>query len=633
MPGLPRLPAADKVAPSALMGPPGTAGRISTELIERPSIKPVIVVAVPRLNQNGDLSRANFEEVPYDFNEISRASDKEMYIGKSFLEHLQLMMREGFNVKSQDVDMEAYSNLRLREIEILTSKSFWSVIRQAGFDLIRFCNAYIIKSRRPAPVKGKPYTLAGVQLGPITGLFNADPTTITTFRNFRGQPIYYKQFEPTTGQERIWDSADVIHIQYNLKTGMVYGTPWVLPVLDDVRLLRRFEEHVDILAGNFAQPLMHWKIGNDAQPVSVDPTTGESEIEKARREFMAAAQEGTLITSHRHDIKTVNTSVGGVDLNPFLIYLRDRVIAGLGLNTISLGQGGTANKATAGQLANEAINRVKDIQEVASDVINRTLLFEIALDSGEKYDPSAAPYLEFTEIDVESQRARENHAIAMYNGNAMTHPELRREMNRHAFTPEDEGMDVNAYTNQRRMELEAKYQVKGETPGARAATVRNQPTNQAGMKATKTKVRKNDALKDLWAESFLLSNTFEAHSGNQLNRGWVEKNVNVYLDKSRQIVHDFIKNVVYDHCSLESVQPPNDEELESLAVSLTDVHLNGSLTSLSKAVLGKEPYSDTREITGLVARMDAIVINALDGIIETLDKSFTEKKDGPVQDD
>jgi len=591
---------------------------ISHEIIERKEILPPLVTFAPKLPRNIHRQRSNFEEIPYDLTEIVRAEDTDSYVAKSFNEHTQLIMREGFAIKSQDEETERYCNIRMKEIQILTGISPTALLRKIARSVVRYCNAYVVKSRVPAPCIGKTYRMNNRDLDPIVGLFVADPLTISILRDHRGRPKMYKQFVPETNGVRFWSPEDVIHISYNHRAGFPYGTPWIIPSLDDVRFLRRFEEHADILGGNFAQPFIVWKIGTDAMPTMVNPETGESETALVKREIQRLAQEGIAIVGHRHNPEALNTSDSGVNLVPYLEYLKDRVVSGVGLSSISLGQGGTANRATATHLMQVAINRCKDIQEVIADKISSTLLFELQLDSGKSFSVANEAYFEFAEIDVEAQQSRENHATALFQAGAMTHTELRREMNLNPFSEEDKNDDFIAWGDrknradleaQKELSLEPQLEMQEKTAKMSAATGlaksksspsssgngskksianKNQPSNQYGTKKTKTKVTKNDAIKNVNLEQSILINSLLNKDNLKNNQKIISKTFDKYLDKITLMVDDLTRDIITSFCTRETIEYPDDEIIVGIIEKVWNRGFDESLKNTQKYLISDE---------------------------------------------
>jgi hypothetical protein len=73
-------------------------------------------------------------------------------------------------------------------------------------------------------------------------MFVADATTMEVGLNDKGDVTTYKQ--RLRGESNEWDERDVIHFTYNKIPGTLTGQSHLIPVLDDVRALRKLEEEI-----------------------------------------------------------------------------------------------------------------------------------------------------------------------------------------------------------------------------------------------------------------------------------------------------------------------------------------------------------------------------------------------------
>jgi hypothetical protein len=192
----------------------------------------------------------------------------------------------------------------------------------------------------------------GKTLDPIAGVFVLDPTTLSVKVDKYGSPRKWQQtVEGTAGigavdsaQRRRFNPEDIVFVTMDKNTGFSFGTPYILPVLDDVRALRRLEELAVMLASKEVFPLYHYKIGTDALP-AMRLEGGGDEVDLVRGEVQNMPLQGNLITSHRHEVSLVSREGAALDINPFLEYFESRVMGGLRLSPLDLGRGGSANRA------------------------------------------------------------------------------------------------------------------------------------------------------------------------------------------------------------------------------------------------------------------------------------------------
>jgi len=287
----------------------------------------------------------------YDFEEIRRAEDKESFLAISFRKHIEMVVKRGWTIRGKNQDFIQHVRERLWEIFILTGVSTKGIIRDVVKDIVRFSNAYIIFKRSDNfPIKGRPYKWRGQRLKPIVGMFRADPANMKPVfrtRSGRKQLVAWKHCRDESNfgaKSQIFKKDDVMHIKWTDK-GLLIGTPFAIPVLDDIRALRRVEEFIEMLCSKHAFPLIHYKVGTDNAPAEVyEDGSGRTEIDDVKDDVEAMPTEGCWVTSERHSIAAIDDTEG-VDLEKYLKHFEDRVISGCGMSGISLGRGGSANRS------------------------------------------------------------------------------------------------------------------------------------------------------------------------------------------------------------------------------------------------------------------------------------------------
>ena len=418
----------------------------------------------------------------YDFDEIRRVEDKESYLAISFRKHIEMVLKRGWTIKGKNNDFINHVRTRLWEIFILTGVSTKMLMRSLVGDLIRFSNAYIVLKRSDKfPISGRSYTFRNRTFKPIVGMFRADPSTMkpmfrTTSR--RKKLSGWKNISADGYQRTIakYSVDDVIHLKWNDK-GLLIATPFVVPVLDDIRALRRMEEFVELVASKHAFPFYHYKVGLPDAPAEIyEGDGGGSEVESVATDVENMPTEGCWVTSERHSIEAVGAEGAALDLKPYLEHFENRVISGIGISGISLGRGSSANRSTAVVIDKILIDRASDIQEMVEEALTSTLLFELHLDSGRPFGPDDMAQWYFPPVDSEEQRAHENHVQNQWNNNVITESELREELARPALSDKQaaerfiERTDV--YLQQRYAELAKKFGYLTAFPGVKMPSAR-----------------------------------------------------------------------------------------------------------------------------------------------------------------
>lgn len=546
-----------------------------------------------RVNPNTDdiLDRAGIDgNAIYDFEEIRRVEDKESYLAISFRKHIEAILKRGWSITGNNPDFVKHVRTRLWEIFILTGISTKRLVRDVVGDLVRFSNAYIVVKRSDKfPITGQTYKFRNKTFKPIVGMFRADPATMTPVFRRKGKRrrlIGWRQRSTRTYNKaatNYFTVNDVYQLTWNDK-GLVIGTPYPIPVLDDIRALRRMEEFVELLASKHSFPLFHYKVGTDDNPAEVFEEGG-SEVETVATAVESMPTEGCWVTSERHSIDVVGAEGKALGLEKYLTHFESRVIAGCGISGVSLGRGDTS-KASAVVVDKVLVDRAADMQETLQDQLEESLFFELMLDSGKPFGPDDMAYLLFPEVDAESQRAHENHQLNLYNNDMLTEEELRKELGRNELKEEeDERRRVartDLYLQEGYAKMAKKHGYLTTFPGVKAPSAtgaggsggggggapkkkssagknttksKNQPTNQSGTKATKTRI----TVRNVQDEILNLKHTFSSLVDKKIdinveNATLMVKHAFVRIDKALkdQIDRD-LRDIMKDHDQPTSV--------------------------------------------------------------------------------
>ena len=284
----------------------------------------------------------------YDLAEIARATDVEPYIDQSIRKHREMILKEGYTVHGEDDEMVSYIKKRLFDMALVTGIPTETWIRECVTNLVKYHNMFLVVRRDVTRSRGSRIKMHGKILDPIAGAFILDPTSMSVKVDRFGTPKKWQQQLESGGvgaqNTKRFNPEDIIHATLDKNTGFTFGTPYILPVLDDVRALRRLEELAVMLASKEVFPLYHYKIGTDQLP-AMQLEDGGDEVDLVRAEVANMPLQGNLITSHRHEVNLVSRDGSALDLNPFLQYFEARVMGGLRLSALDLGRGGTANRA------------------------------------------------------------------------------------------------------------------------------------------------------------------------------------------------------------------------------------------------------------------------------------------------
>ena len=563
---------------------------VSAPRNEKSPVK-VKIVKIPRVRNPALVFKSrpgtdDFEQPEYELAECGRVADVDSYCRRAFRYKEGLMFKEGWEFVGRNPRTINYIRERFRQMDEATGLPHKLLFRSLGADLIHFSNAYLTKVRKLKASGGKMRKILDKKkpVEPVAGYFLVPPTTIRIKRNEHGKVLGYKQFMPT-GLWQPFTTDQIVHFYFDRKTGFLTGTPSLVPVMDDIRALRRIEENIELLVYQCLFPLFHYKVGTDEKPADSYPD-GTKEVDVVKSEIENMPAEGCIVTPERHEITAIGAEGRALRAESYLKHFKERVFSGLGVSAVDMGIGDTANRSTADTLSRVLIDDVKAMQRTLEIFINEYLIKELLLESTFS-DPLTTDNLveiKFKEIDLDAQIKVENHNIQSYAGHAITETELRRAYGKEPLTDEEREdtywkriqepeliiqsldekyLDDPAAANpalavqpadvQRGRAERAKEQASKAKPavktskgtsGQRASASRDRPSNQHGRKLSPEK-RKSSVLTDAVAPGNRLTSLyddFEETVQDALNRGTFDEN---WLRSTGQLVSTEMRSKLF----------------------------------------------------------------------------------------
>lgn len=475
------------------------------ENVSQPSKKPTQVP--PRVRV---ITYANFHRPPfgkrgriiqqeYDLREIGKATDTDALLRAAFDRHLTCIMKEGWSIQVRNDAVKRYLYKRLEEIEFMTDLPFDMVLRQCAQDLIEYGNFFLYMHRDVAKSSGQEIRWHGKRKDPIASLYPVDPTTmfpkvgetqeIRSWHQFLHEAVHNLHgltgFTEESRDSKRYNPEDVVHGYWRRRTGYIFGTPTAIPVLDDIRALRRLEEVAELVAHKHGFPLLHIQVGTEEIPAR-RLADGTPEVDAVRDEYDLLPLEGAFVTSERVNVTSIDPD--SMEFQKLLQHFHDRAMAGLGISAMDLGRGDTANRGSAVVLSQNLMDRCREYQKVISDFLSYKLFIPLVMEGGFDLTLDNKARLVFPDVDADRQMAINNHALALYQGGLVSETEAREIMGRDGIA---DGMREDMHLERIAIPL-AKAQAKAKQEATVAAAAnRNQPTNQSGTKTSKTKVTKN----------------------------------------------------------------------------------------------------------------------------------------------
>ncbi len=361
-----------------------------------------------------------FYKPEYDLPTIANAIQMDGILQRATNVFVEQILKNGYEFTSKNEKLQKHVVKRLKEIQNLTGVSFYETMNYVAKQLVTYGNCYIIKVRSASKCEtGRPFRLYGKNLDPVVGLFVADATTIEIGVNKDGQVVNYKQI--IRGEETFWDERDVIHLTYNKIPGTLTGMSSIIPILDDVRALRKLEEEIEILGFQYSIPLYLYKVGTKDQPPA------PNEIEQVTSTVNNMPAYGMLVVPGHHTIEVPTNNNTPVDLISFINHFKRRIYSGLGISPIAMGEVETSNRNTAEILDLSMQTITKRYQQIIKHGFEMELIREFMLDGGFDTIRDQVEF-SFPEIDLENQIKKENNIIQKWQNNLISRSEARLEL-------------------------------------------------------------------------------------------------------------------------------------------------------------------------------------------------------------
>jgi len=436
-----------------------------------------------------DLSR----RVNYNFDDFSNAEDVDPYFSRTFQLTIEQCIKEGFELVGPDSELVDLIESKLNQICHQSQTNLYELMDNLIAGMARYCNSVAVLVRaEPLPSSPfKSYVHRGKQLNPICGIFQTDPQNMTPHKKSGRIDKWLYSNKKQSYVDKEFKTYNVVHTRWNVKNGETFGTPWTLPALDDIRMLRRLEEFVQMLISKHLFPLLHYRVGTDTIP-SLDEENGTSEVALVRAKVQDLPSEGVIVSSHRHEIVAVNQSQSIMEIGSYLEHFDQRARTGCGLSDIDIGKGGTANRNTAQTLNATRVDRCIRIQRKLEADLHDQLILPLLLSLGkDPWAPENQVTFSFRPIDTEEARARDNHEMGIFNVGIGTHDEARRAMRRRPFTEQAEWDNTVGNTVQRIAAEQGAQAAKKQAAAKAAVTSATQPSNQHGESTTKPKQNKD----------------------------------------------------------------------------------------------------------------------------------------------
>lgn len=431
----------------------------------------------------GDITSKDFEEPEYDLNLLRIAYDSDSYIRQGVDKYVDQIFKEGFDFFGKTPEVVEYVKTRLAFMTETTGTPTEQFLIDIAEDVVKYANCIIVKARQAdasqLPPGVKAQGLYGSQ--PVVGYFCLNPTTIKGKRDKNGMVLGWQQEVEGADKPVNFKKEDVIHMYYKREKGNLFGTSFLVPVIEDVRALRQAEENVLKMMFRHIYPMYHVVVGTEDMPGT------EAEINQAQDAMNNMEVDGGVVTSNRVEIKAI-ASDKVINAEPFLKYLEERVFTGLGVPAVMFGRGDTSNRSTSDSMASEMSDRISAIQTVIENFVNDRILRELLMEGG--YDPVLNPEhaveFRFKENDMDRKIKSEIHAVYLYEHNSITEDEMRGYIGKDPI--EDRSKMFQTLVTQANAKATGSADAsEGSSNGTKETDNKEKPTNQSGTKTSPKK--------------------------------------------------------------------------------------------------------------------------------------------------
>jgi hypothetical protein len=402
--------------------------KVSIPDTKAPALMPNVKNPTLGYNTNKHKGRGYFRNAEYNLAEVGRIEDTDSYVRQAHNKKVSLLLKEGWTLVGKNPRTIKYIQARFAQISQAGGTPTEQLIRKIASGLVRKSNTFVTKVRKLEASGGRMRSQPGkkIPLEPVAAYF-ITPSETMEYEMSGNKITKWKQSMPN-GDEKFYPPRDVVHFYYEQKEGFVFGTPIITPVVDDIRALRKIEENIELLIYQHLFPLFQYKVGTPEMPAGMTED-GRREIDVVRQEIMYMPTEGGIVTPERHEITAVGAEGRAIRAEGYLEHFKKRVFSGLGVSAVDMGEGETANRATADNMSRNLIDSVKDFQQVLESFFNENIINELLLEStfGDNVlDEDNLVKLKFKEIDVDSQIKKENHAADLFAKDIIDHDESRR---------------------------------------------------------------------------------------------------------------------------------------------------------------------------------------------------------------
>jgi len=450
--------------------------------------------------------RGVFQSPEWDFKKAQLAFTNESIFRRAVEKYTEQIRKHDWEFVGKNPNTVNYIRKRFEQIATVTNKPTSDLFDELAYNIVLYNNIIVTKQRNRKASGGKPrVTFDGFNRVPVAGYSILDPSTVEVDKDDFGNVRKWRQTRKQSANRNLlrqeddvaieWATHNVIHVKDRSASSSLYffAMPMAVPVIADMQALRELEELVLLESIKVAVPKLHAKVGSKEQPGT------QEQVDDLASTIRNITGDGILITTERITLDDVAKATNANNiLTSSISYFRARVLAGLGMSDIAMGQGDTANRSTAQVMSSEIQSTSAKYQRILKRAIEFYIIKELLYESGYTeftLDEKNMVYLSIPEVDLAEKIKREAHQLNLYLSNAITEDELRENLGKDILSEVERG---GLYINKVQIPLaEATAKAASDAAAQNSSESTSRPTNQHGKQLVKPAISK-DYYRMLW---------------------------------------------------------------------------------------------------------------------------------------
>ena len=404
-------------------------------------------------NLGGKLGfRNNIDEIIYI---ISNAKKTDGYIARSSKNFLQKSLKTGFYFEGFDDVFAIKIQGKLINLILRSGYSVRGFFRECLKNYIDFSNVYIYKTYKTT--KGNQEVLDQILIMPSVGW---------TANKMIGTKVIEWLYDNGSTVTK-YSHEEIIHLTFNKESHEIFGTPFMLPTLEDVQLLRELESRAveDYFDSTIKKTVV--KVGSKDMPAT------EKQLKDTEIKMSQAQTSNDIVISGICEVDILQPSYVNPDV--VLKASKERVMSGLQSSSTQMGITGSAGRQDADTQNSNTSVTVEDFQENLEDAINPTLIRELIIEeTGLELTEQTIVEFKFLQTFDEQER-KEKHYTHLFVQGVIDLDETRNSIGR----------------NPKTINIAKTYTKLYNSEPNGSAQNQSSPTNQHGSTGTTKKSVKN----------------------------------------------------------------------------------------------------------------------------------------------